>query len=72
MDGSYINYLTQYQFALIQQLEKVVHSSLHVVIMSGGGIDLSFIRDSNQYASLIWAGFPGQSGGLAITRTIFG
>ena len=40
--------------------------------MSGGGLDLSFIRDSNQYASLLWAGYPGQSGGVAIAKTIFG
>jgi beta-D-xylosidase 4 len=40
--------------------------------MSGSGLDLSFIRDSNQYTSLLWAGYPGQSGGLAIVKTIFG
>ncbi len=45
--------LSNIQLASIQQLEKVVRSPLHVVIMSGSGIDLSFIRDSNQYASLL-------------------
>ena len=40
--------------------------------MSGSGMDLSYIRDSNQCASLIWMGFAGQSGGLAIAKTIFG
>lgn len=60
------------QLSLIQQLEKVVHSPLHVVIMSGSSIDLSYIRDSSQCASLIWAGYPGQSGGSAIASIIFG
>jgi beta-D-xylosidase 4 len=60
------------QFSLLQQLEKVVHSPLHVVIMSGSSIDLSYIRDSSNYASLIWAGYPGQAGGLAIANVIFG
>ena len=64
--------LPDIQLALLEQLTQVVHSPLHVVIMSGGGLDLSFIRDSNQYASLLWAGYPGQSGGVAIARTIFG
>lgn len=60
------------QMELLQQLEKVVHSSLHVVIMSGSSLDLSYIRDSNSYASLIWAGYPGQAGGLAIANVVFG
>jgi beta-D-xylosidase 4 len=64
--------LPDIQLSLIQQLEKVVHSPLHVVIMSGSSIDLSYIRDSSQCASLIWAGYPGQSGGTAIATIIFG
>jgi hypothetical protein len=58
--------------SLLQQLEKVVRSPIHVVIMSGSSLDLAFIRDSSQYSSLIWAGYPGQSGGLAIASVIFG
>jgi hypothetical protein len=64
--------LPDIQLALIQQLEKVVRSPLHVVIMSGSSLDLSYIRDSNQYASLIWMGYAGQSGGLALANVIFG
>jgi hypothetical protein len=64
--------LPDIQLSLLQQLVKVVRSPLHVVIMSGSSLDLSFIRDSPQYASLIWAGYPGQSGGLAIANVVFG
>jgi hypothetical protein len=60
------------QFSLLQQLEKVVRSPLHVVIMSGSSLDLSYIRDSSNYASLIWAGYPGQAGGLAVANVVFG
>src|SRR4051794_25074623 len=60
------------QFSLLQQLEKVVRSPLHVVIMSGSSLDLSYIHDSSNYASLIWAGYPGQAGGLAVANVIFG
>ena len=60
------------QFSLLQQLEKVVRSPLHVVIMSGSSLDLSYIRDSSNYASLIWAGYLGQAGGLAIANVVFG
>jgi hypothetical protein len=40
--------------------------------MSGSSIDLFYIRDSPQYASLIWAGYPGQAGGSAIASVVFG
>ncbi len=60
------------QLLLLQQIEKVVRSPIHVVIMSGSGLDLSYIRDSPNYASLIWAGYPGQSGGAAIASVVFG
>jgi hypothetical protein len=40
--------------------------------MSGSGLDLSYIRDSNNFASLIWMGYAGQAGGLAVGTVIFG
>ncbi len=60
------------QFALLQELEKVVRSPLHVVIMSGSSLDLSYIHDSNNFASLIWMGYAGQAGGLAVGTVVFG
>ena len=60
------------QLALIQQLEKVTRSPLHVVIMSGSGLDLTYVRDSAQSASLIWMGYAGQSGGLGLANVMFG
>jgi hypothetical protein len=60
------------QVALLQEVEKVVRSPIHVVIMSGSGLDLSYIRDSVNYASLIWMGYPGQAGGMAVGTVIFG
>jgi beta-D-xylosidase 4 len=64
--------LPDIQLSLLQQLEKVIHSPIHVVIMSGSSLDLSYIRDSDQYSSLIWMGYAGQSGGLALANVIFG
>ncbi|CAF4391382.1 unnamed protein product, partial [Rotaria sp. Silwood2] len=40
--------------------------------MSGSGLDLTYIRDSPQFGSLIWIGYVGQSDGLAITNVVFG
>ena len=64
--------LPEIQLALIRHLEKVVRSPLHVVVMSGGGVDLTYVRDSNQCGSLIWMGYAGQSGGLALGNVMFG
>ncbi|CAF2121148.1 unnamed protein product [Rotaria magnacalcarata] len=60
------------QLTLLQELEKVVRSPIHVVIMSGSGLDLSYIRDSTNFSSLIWMGYAGQAGGLAVATAIFG
>ena len=64
--------LPDIQLSLLQQLEKVVRSPIHVIIMSGSSLDLSYIRDSSQYASLLWAGYPGEFGGSAIASVVFG
>ena len=64
--------LPDIQLALVQQLEKVVRSPIHVIIMSGSSLDLSYFRDSSQIGSLIWAGYPGESGGDAIASIVFG
>jgi beta-D-xylosidase 4 len=64
--------LPDVQLSLIQQLEKVSRLPIHIIIMSGGGVDLSYIRDSPQCGSLIWIGYPGQSGGLALATIVFG
>jgi beta-D-xylosidase 4 len=60
------------QLSLLQQIEKVVRAPIHVVIMSGSSLDLSYIRDSANYSSLIWMGYAGQSGGLAVATVVFG
>ena len=60
------------QLALIEQLEKVSRSGIHVVIMSGSSLDLTYIRDSNLCSSLIWMGLAGQQGGLALANVMFG
>jgi beta-D-xylosidase 4 len=64
--------LPDIQLQLIQQLEQVVTSPMHVVIMSGSGLDLTYVRDSNKVASVIWMGYAGQSGGLALATVMFG
>lgn len=43
-----------------------------LVVMSGGPVDLSKFKTSNNVDSIIYVGYPGQSGGQAIAEAIFG
>lgn len=43
-----------------------------LVVLGGGMVDLTFAKGSDQITAIMWAGYPGQSGGDAIARTVFG
>jgi len=43
-----------------------------LVVFGGGPIDLTSVRDSNLVSSILWVGYPGQAGGIAIANAIFG
>lgn len=43
-----------------------------LVIMSGGGMDVSFAKANDKITSILWVGYPGEAGGAAIADVIFG
>lgn len=43
-----------------------------VITMGGGPIDVTLIKNNSAIQSLVWCGYPGQSGGTAIADAIFG
>ncbi|GBG33126.1 Beta-D-xylosidase 1 [Hondaea fermentalgiana] len=43
-----------------------------VVVVAGGAIDLSSTLSDEHVGAVLWAGYPGQSGGTAVAETIFG
>lgn len=43
-----------------------------LVVFGGGPIDMTQERDSNSVGAIFWAGYPGQSGGSALAKLIFG
>ncbi|BBH06571.1 beta-xylosidase 2 [Prunus dulcis] len=43
-----------------------------LVLMSGGPIDVSFANNDPRIGGILWAGYPGQAGGTAIARVLFG
>ncbi|VFQ91405.1 unnamed protein product [Cuscuta campestris] len=60
------------QSTLVSEVSKVSKGPVILVILSGGGMDVSFAIDNPAITSILWAGFPGESGGIAIAEVIFG
>ncbi|CAF1786973.1 unnamed protein product [Brassica oleracea] len=60
------------QQQLVTEVAKVAKGPVVLVIMSGGGLDVTFAKNDPKITSIMWVGFPGQAGGLAIADVIFG
>ena len=43
-----------------------------VVLLSGSSVDLAPLLADGNVSAVLWAGFPGQAGGAAVARTLFG
>ncbi|CAI0375660.1 unnamed protein product [Linum tenue] len=56
----------------VAQVASASKGPVILVIMSGGGIDVGFAKDSDKIASIVWVGLPGEAGGGAIADVIFG
>ncbi|KAG8655672.1 hypothetical protein MANES_04G057600v8 [Manihot esculenta] len=60
------------QQLLITQVANVSKGPVILVIMSGGGMDISFAKTNDKITSILWVGYPGEAGGAAIADVIFG
>lgn len=65
-------YLPGKQQELVTQVAKAAKGPVVLVIMSGGGFDITFAKNDEKITSILWVGYPGQAGGLAIADVIFG
>eukprot|EP00760_Papus_ankaliazontas_P031037 PhM_4_TR5169/c3_g1_i1/m.79927 len=43
-----------------------------VVVMAGGSVDLTPMRDNGLVNAMLWVGYPGQAGGQALADILFG
>jgi hypothetical protein len=43
-----------------------------LVLLTGGPVDVTFAKNNPKIGAILWAGYPGQAGGLAIAKVLFG
>ncbi|KAL3729666.1 hypothetical protein ACJRO7_026750 [Eucalyptus globulus] len=60
------------QSLLVSEVANVSKGPVILVIMSGGGMDVSFAKDNDKITSILWVGYPGEAGGAAMADVIFG
>lgn len=60
------------QALLITEVAKASKGPVILVIMTGGGMDITFAKKDDKITSILWVGFPGEAGGAAIADVIFG
>ncbi|KAF5448543.1 hypothetical protein F2P56_029063, partial [Juglans regia] len=60
------------QALLVTEVAKASKGPVILVIMSGGGMDISFAKSNVKITSILWVGYPGEAGGAAIADVIFG
>ncbi|KAJ8426315.1 hypothetical protein Cgig2_011986 [Carnegiea gigantea] len=57
---------------LVAEVANVSKGPVVLVIMSGGGVDLTFAKNNDKISSILWVGYPGEAGGAAMANIIFG
>ncbi|CAL0324534.1 unnamed protein product [Lupinus luteus] len=65
-------FLPGQQEHLVTEVASVSKGPVILVIMSGGGMDVTFAKTNNKITSILWVGYPGEAGGAAIADVIFG
>lgn len=60
------------QQILVTEVANASKGPVVLVIMSGGGMDVSFAKSNDKITSILWVGYPGEAGGAAIADVIFG
>ena len=56
------------QVELIEQVAAAAKDPITLVILSGGPVDVSAAKANAKVGAIVWAGYPGQSGGDALAH----
>jgi hypothetical protein len=60
------------QLELINSVAKASKRPVILVLLCGGPIDISSAKYDNKIGGIVWAGYPGELGGIALAQIIFG
>ncbi|CAN8234032.1 unnamed protein product [Cochlearia groenlandica] len=60
------------QQQLITSVANASKKPVVLVIICGGPVDISFAINNDKIGSIIWAGYPGEGGGIALAEILFG
>lgn len=60
------------QQELIISVARAAKKPVVLVLLCGGPVDVSFAKYDRSIGSILWAGYPGEAGGIALAQTIFG
>ncbi|KAJ9545887.1 hypothetical protein OSB04_025594 [Centaurea solstitialis] len=60
------------QAALVSAVARAAKKPVTLVLVCGGPVDVSFAKDDAKIGSILWAGYPGEAGGIALAEIIFG
>ncbi|KAB2628528.1 beta-xylosidase/alpha-L-arabinofuranosidase 1-like [Pyrus ussuriensis x Pyrus communis] len=60
------------QTLLVTEVAKAAKGPVILVIMSGGGFDITFAKNDTKITSILWVGYPGEAGGAAVADVVFG
>ncbi|XP_062220354.1 probable beta-D-xylosidase 7 [Phragmites australis] len=60
------------QQSLIESVAKAANKPVILVLLCGGPVDVSFAKTNPKIGAILWAGYPGEAGGIAIAQVLFG
>uniref|UniRef100_A0A0E0F4S7 Fibronectin type III-like domain-containing protein n=1 Tax=Oryza meridionalis TaxID=40149 RepID=A0A0E0F4S7_9ORYZ len=60
------------QQGLITAVANAARRPVILVLLTGGPVDVTFAKNNPKIGAILWAGYPGQAGGLAIAKVLFG
>lgn len=60
------------QQELITSVARAAKKPVILVLLCGGPVDVSFAKYDQKIGSILWAGYPGEAGGIALAEIIFG
>ncbi|PQQ01248.1 hypothetical protein Pyn_09820 [Prunus yedoensis var. nudiflora] len=60
------------QMALVSSVAAASKEPVILVLTGGGPLDVTFAKEEPRIASILWIGYPGESGGRALAEVLFG